>query len=95
MIALVVGLPLALLAKLAWLPRMGKCPGKLPYREYWLAPERRARTLERLGAVREWTNSWQDGGRVVRTGDDPAERRFAKDDLTGVGFRVVRGMTGR
>ena len=52
-------------------------------------------TLEDLGALREWTNSWQNGGRVLRTGADPAARVFAGGDLARVGFRIVRGMTGR
>jgi hypothetical protein len=52
-------------------------------------------TLEDLGALRECTNSWQNGGRVLRTGADPAARVFTGDDLAHVGFRVVRGMTGR
>ena len=52
-------------------------------------------TLEDLGGLREWTNSWQNGGRVLRTGADPAARVFAGDDLAQVGFRIVRGMTGR
>jgi formylglycine-generating enzyme required for sulfatase activity len=49
----------------------------------------------------EWTNSWAPvsegavGGRVLRAGDDPAKRRFAAGDLSNVGFRVVRSMTGR
>src|SRR5467141_3822001 len=51
--------------------------------------------LEELGALREWTNSWQNGGRVLRTGADPAARVFAREDLAHVGFRIVRGMTGR
>jgi hypothetical protein len=52
-------------------------------------------TLEELGALREWTNSWQNGGRVLRTGADRAARAFAGHDLAHVGFRVVRSMTGR
>jgi uncharacterized membrane protein len=48
MIAIVIGVPLLLLAVIAWLPRVGMCVGKLPNREYWLAPQRRERTFERL-----------------------------------------------
>jgi len=48
-------------------------------------------TLEELGALLEWTNSWQNGGRVLRTGADPAARLFAGEDLGQVGFRIVRG----
>lgn len=43
---------------------------------------------------REWTNSWADGARVLRGGDDIAKRRFDTDP-GGAGFRVVRSMTGR
>jgi uncharacterized membrane protein len=50
MIAIVIGAPLALLAAMAWLPRAGVCLRRLPNRAYWLAPERRARTFERLAA---------------------------------------------
>ncbi|HSV21036.1 MAG TPA: DUF1648 domain-containing protein [Casimicrobiaceae bacterium] len=50
MIGIVIGVPLALLAGMAWLPRVGICLRKLPNRQYWLAPERRARTFERLAA---------------------------------------------
>jgi hypothetical protein len=32
---------------------------------------------------------------VLRTGADPSARVFVADDLENVGFRVVRGMTGR
>lgn len=67
---------------------------RLPDEREWEKAARMAGTLE-LSALREWTNSWQNGGRVLRTGDDPAARSFAGDDLAHVGFRVVRGMTGR
>ncbi len=54
-----------------------------------------------VGNVREWTNSWVNG-RVLRGGSyrdrlaecAPARRLYAKE-LLGVGFRVVRSMTGR
>jgi hypothetical protein len=68
---------------------------RLPDEREWEKAARTEGTLEQLGAVREWTNSWQNGGRVLRTGDDPAARSFAGEDLAHVGFRVVRGMTGR
>jgi hypothetical protein len=68
---------------------------RLPDEREWEKAVRIEGTLEQLGAVREWTNSWQNGGRVLRSGGDPGARLFAGDDLTGVGFRIVRGMTGR
>lgn len=68
---------------------------RLPDEREWEKAARMDDTLEGLGALREWTNSWQNGGRVVRTGEDPAARMFAGDDLANVGFRIVRGMTGR
>ena len=67
---------------------------RLPDEREWEKAARQGTTL-RLGAVREWTNSWHDGGRVLRGGDDLSARAFANNDLTGIGFRVVRGMTGR
>jgi formylglycine-generating enzyme required for sulfatase activity len=68
---------------------------RLPDEREWEKAARREGTLEQLGALREWTNSWQNGGRVLRSGTDPAARVFAGDDLAHVGFRIVRGMTGR
>jgi formylglycine-generating enzyme required for sulfatase activity len=68
---------------------------RLPDEREWEKAARMPGTLEQLGALREWTNSWQNGGRVLRTGADPAARVFAGDDLAHVGFRIVRGMTGR
>ena len=68
---------------------------RLPDEREWEKAARTAGTLEELGALREWTNSWQNGGRVLRSGDDPGARFFAGDDLAHVGFRIVRGMTGR
>ena len=67
---------------------------RLPDEREWEKAARMAGTLE-LSALREWTNSWQNGGRVLRGGDDPGARFFAGDDLAQVGFRIVRGMTGR
>jgi formylglycine-generating enzyme required for sulfatase activity len=68
---------------------------RLPDEREWEKAARKPGTLEELGVLREWTNSWQNGGRVLRSGADPAARVFAGDDLTNLGFRVVRGMTGR
>ena len=68
---------------------------RLPDEREWEKAARMQGTLEQLGASREWTNSWQNGGRVLRSGDDPGARLFAGDDLAHVGFRIVRGMTGR
>ncbi len=68
---------------------------RLPDEREWEKAARKQGTLEQLGVLREWTNSWQNGGRVLRTGADPATRLFAGDDLARVGFRIVRGMTGR
>jgi hypothetical protein len=68
---------------------------RLPDEREWEKAARMKSTLEGLGALREWTNSWQNGGRVLRSGADPAARVFAGDDLANVGFRIVRGMTGR
>ncbi|MEK7863176.1 MAG: SUMF1/EgtB/PvdO family nonheme iron enzyme [Chloroflexota bacterium] len=58
--------------------------------------------LDLIGNVREWTNTWAEG-RVLRGGSyldtlseaAPSKRLRADDDLRGVGFRVVRSMTGR
>jgi uncharacterized membrane protein len=50
MILLVAGLPLGLVALVVRMPRAGACALKLEQRDYWLAPARRERTLERLRA---------------------------------------------
>jgi formylglycine-generating enzyme required for sulfatase activity len=68
---------------------------RLPDEREWEKAARMPGTLEELGSLREWTNSWQSGGRVLRTGADPAARVFVSGDLENVGFRVVHGMTGR
>src|SRR5216117_2725701 len=68
---------------------------RLPDEREWEKAARNEGTLTGLGALREWTNSWQGGGRVVRRGEDLAERAFAGTDFRGIGFRIVRGMTGR
>ena len=68
---------------------------RLPDEREWEKAARTDGTLEQLGILREWTNSWHNGGRVLRAGAEPAARVFAGDDLAHVGFRIVRGMTGR
>ena len=58
--------------------------------------------VDLVGNVREWTNTWADG-RVLRGGSYldalaecvPHNRLRSTDELSGHGFRVVRGMTGR
>lgn len=67
---------------------------------YRLPDEREWEKAARAGVLLdiqplEWTNTWSDGARVLRGRDDVAARRHAGDDLREVGFRVVRGMTGR
>src|ERR687887_76007 len=68
---------------------------RLPDEREWEKAARKEGTLEELGPLREWTNSWEDGARVLRTGAEPSARVFASGDFGDVGFRVVRGMTGR
>jgi formylglycine-generating enzyme required for sulfatase activity len=69
---------------------------RLPDEREWEKAARVSGALVGLGDVREWTNSWADGGRVMRGGDDLAARSFASNgELRGIGFRIVRGMTGR
>ncbi|HET8569172.1 MAG TPA: SUMF1/EgtB/PvdO family nonheme iron enzyme [Candidatus Limnocylindria bacterium] len=68
-------------------------------RIYRLPDEREWEKAARAGLLQdvlalEWTNTWA-GGRVLRGRDDVAKRLRAGDDLSAVGFRVVRGMTGR
>ena len=74
---------------------------RLPDEREW---EKAARSgvLEQLDVVREWTNTWADGARVLRGGPGVASsdgaslaRRARADDVSGCGFRVVRSMTGR
>jgi formylglycine-generating enzyme required for sulfatase activity len=65
---------------------------RLPDEREW-EKAARAGVLDDAGEL-EWTNSWADG-RVLRGHEDPAKRRYATDDLSQAGFRVVRGMTGR
>ncbi len=67
---------------------------------YRLPDEREWEKAARAGVLEdvqplEWTNTWSDGARVLRGHDDVAARRHAGDDLREVGFRLVRGMTGR
>lgn len=66
---------------------------RLPDEREW-EKAARAGVLEDPQAL-EWTNSWADGGRVLRGSGDIARRMFARADLREVGFRVVRSMTGR
>ena len=68
---------------------------RLPDEREWEKAARMKGTLEGHGGLREWTNSWQNGGRVLRSAADPAARLFVGNDLADVGFRIVRGMTGR
>jgi len=68
---------------------------RLPDEREWEKAARLPGTLEGLGPLREWTNSWMDGKRVVRSGADPSTRGYGGADLAGIGFRLVRGMTGR
>lgn len=65
---------------------------RLPDEREW-EKAARAGVLDDADAL-EWTNTYADG-RVLRTGRDVASRRYVTDDLAGVGFRVVRSMTGR
>jgi formylglycine-generating enzyme required for sulfatase activity len=75
-----------------WLSTSTGHTWRLPDEREW---EKAARSgvLEEMAEL-EWTNSWADG-RVLRGREDPAKRRYATDDLSGAGFRLVRGMTGR
>lgn len=66
---------------------------RLPDEREW-EKAARAGVLEGI-AMLEWTNTWAESGRVLRGRDDVAKRLHAGDDLREVGFRVVRGMTGR
>lgn len=75
---------------------------RLPDEREW-EKAARAGVLEDLAAVREWTNTWADGARVLRGGPGTAaadgaslaRRAHATDDVRECGFRVVRSMTGR
>lgn len=75
---------------------------RLPDEREW-EKAARAGVLERVGDVREWTNTWADGDRVLRGGPGTdardgaslARRSRAGEDLARTGFRVVRSMTGR
>ncbi|MBI2774086.1 MAG: SUMF1/EgtB/PvdO family nonheme iron enzyme [Chloroflexi bacterium] len=65
---------------------------RLPDEREW-EKAARAGVFEDVLAL-EWTNSWADGARILRGGEDVAKRRHASDP-SGAGFRVVRSMTGR
>ena len=65
---------------------------RLPDEREW-EKAARAGVFEDVGAL-EWTNTWADG-RVLRGRGDVVRRLRAGSDLSAVGFRVVRGMTGR
>jgi len=79
-----------------WLTRATGRTYRLPDEREW-EKAARAGVLEAVGRVLEWTNTWSaaDGARVLRGDPDLARRRFVAGDLAGVGFRIVRGMTGR
>jgi formylglycine-generating enzyme required for sulfatase activity len=68
---------------------------RLPDEREWEKAARREDTVELARGLNEWTNTWADGGRVVRRPDELATRAFTSGDHRGIGFRVVRGMTGR
>jgi len=88
-------------------------PARANVRETMIGPHRRSAAsrrarrpegvLDLIGNVREWTNTWADGGRVLRGGSymdelaecRPSTRLRATDPLAGHGFRLVRSMTGR
>ncbi len=50
--------------------------------------------IYRLPDEREWEKAARNEA-TLRRGAEPAERAFAGSDLRGIGFRIVRGMTGR
>ncbi len=79
-----------------WLTRATGRTYRLPDEREW-EKAARAGVLDAVGRVFEWTNtsSADDGARVLRGDPDLARCRFVVGDLSGVGFRVVRGMTGR
>src|SRR5256714_10014462 len=60
---------------------------RLPDEREWEKAARLPGTLEGLGRLREWTNSWLNGGRRLRTGADPAARPFASERLAVPGCR--------
>ena len=62
---------------------------RLPDEREW-EKAARAGVLEDIQPL-EWTNTWADGGRVLRGGSDVAARHFGAEG----GFRAVRSMTGR
>ena len=67
---------------------------RLPDEREW-EKAARAGVLDGLGERLEWTNTWGPGGRVLRGRGALGHRHYPRADLRGVGFRVVRSMTGR
>jgi hypothetical protein len=54
MLGLAVGLPVLLVATFSRMPRAMERKLNIPHRDYWLAPERRQRTLAYLGSHACW-----------------------------------------
>jgi uncharacterized protein DUF1648 len=54
MLAFGFGVPLVVVALIAWLPRLAPNLINIPNRDYWLAPERREATLAALDACALW-----------------------------------------
>ena len=76
-----------------WLTTSTRHIYRLPDEREW-EKAARAGVLELVQPL-EWTNTWADGGRVLRGGDDITTRHAAGADPRSVGFMVVRSMTGR
>ena len=77
-----------------WLTQRTGRTYRLPDEREW-EKAARAGVLAGIDASLEWTNTWVPSGRVLRGSGDLAARTFAQDDLRGIGFRIVRSMTGR
>src|SRR5256714_13595068 len=60
---------------------------RLPDEREWEKAARVPGTLDELGALREWTNSWQNGGRGLRAGAEPGARLFAGEKPSPGGAR--------
>jgi hypothetical protein len=54
MLALMIGVPLAAIVAVAWLPGRASKRARIPHREYWFAPERRDQTLAFLRVQGGW-----------------------------------------